>query len=333
MTGSDLSTRRLALMEAHAGRPGPVVWLTACVHGDEVGGIVVVHEVLKRLRRRPLLIGSLYAFPLMNPIGFESVSRTIGVSREDLNRSFPGNPLGSTAERIANLVFSRIRETDPALVLDLHNDWIKSIPYTLIDPYPGPKRREVYEQVKHFARHSGFLVVNEQEEDTTREQLSRTLTGSLMLHDIPALTLELGEAYVVNEENVTYGVESVWSLLQTLDMVEPTSTPRAYQAPAAFRDKILRYSHQPYSATSGIVRFLVKPGDPTVPDQPIARIYNVFGKHQETLRARRAGVVLGHADSSVAFPGMPLVAFGNISTRDFSGDVASAPTPDRTVGM
>jgi predicted deacylase len=48
------------------------------------------------------------------------------------------------------------------------------------------------------------------------------------------------------------------------------------------------------------------------PDQAVCRIYNVFGKLQETLCAQRTGVVLGHADSSVALPGMPLVAFGNV---------------------
>ena len=36
MTGSDLSRRRLPVMCATSGNPGPVVWLTACSHGDEV---------------------------------------------------------------------------------------------------------------------------------------------------------------------------------------------------------------------------------------------------------------------------------------------------------
>jgi len=43
LTGSDLSRRRLPFMLAQSAEPGPVVWLTACGHGDEVGGIVLGH--------------------------------------------------------------------------------------------------------------------------------------------------------------------------------------------------------------------------------------------------------------------------------------------------
>src|SRR3989338_4054302 len=77
LTGSDLSSRRLAIMEIESRNPGPVVWLTAAIHGDEVGGIAVVQEVFKQLRKYPLLKGTIKAMPLMNPIGFESGTRRI----------------------------------------------------------------------------------------------------------------------------------------------------------------------------------------------------------------------------------------------------------------
>ncbi|MBI2436092.1 MAG: succinylglutamate desuccinylase/aspartoacylase family protein, partial [Candidatus Hydrogenedentes bacterium] len=119
LTGSDLSRRRLPLMAAESVLPGPVVWLTACAHGDEVGGIIVIQEVFKRIRRHKLLRGSVLAFPLMNPIGFETATRNITVSQEDLNRSFPGDQHGSLGERIAHRISSYIVQTQPALVLDL----------------------------------------------------------------------------------------------------------------------------------------------------------------------------------------------------------------------
>jgi len=117
MTGSDLSHRRLPLMTATSANPGPLVWLTACSHGDEVSGIVVIQEIFKGIRRR-LLRGSVKAFPLMNPLGFETKSRNITMSREDLNRSFPGSPNGSLGERIANRIFSEIVENKPDIVLE-----------------------------------------------------------------------------------------------------------------------------------------------------------------------------------------------------------------------
>ena len=308
LTGSDLSTRRLALMEDKSATPGPVVWLTGCVHGDEVGGIVVIQEIFKMLKKFPLRCGSVHAFPLMNPIGFETISRHIGLSQEDLNRSFPGNPNGSLAERIANRIFGTIIQTKPSLVVDFHNDWIKSIPYVLIDPLPDRQLREIYELAVQFARQTGFIVIKEP--TRSKEDLSRTLTGSLIMQGIPAITLELGESYVVNEKNVQDGVTAVWGILTGLGMTEPRERPLNYLAPEPFQGKQLRYSPRPAASKSGIVRFLVKPGQSIRKGEKIASIYNVFGKLQETILAVESGLVLGHSDTSVALPGAPVAAFG-----------------------
>lgn len=107
LTGSDLSWRRLPLMEMRSSKAGPVIWLTACAHGDEVGEIVIIQEIFKRLRRQGLKRGTVYAFPLMNPLGFKTISRSIPFSEEDLNRSFPGREQGSLGERITARIYSK----------------------------------------------------------------------------------------------------------------------------------------------------------------------------------------------------------------------------------
>ena len=40
--------------------------------------------------------------------------------RQDLNRSFPGDPSGNEAERLADAIFSDIADKKPSIVLDLH---------------------------------------------------------------------------------------------------------------------------------------------------------------------------------------------------------------------
>ena len=304
MTGSDLSRRRMPFMSVESLNPGPVVWLTGCIHGDEVTGIVTIQEVFKTIRRQPLLSGSLYAFPLMNPIGFETASRNITLSKEDLNRSFPGDKIGSVAERIADKIFSSIKETSPTLVVDLHNDWMKSIPYTVLDPNPGSAHKKAYEQTKKVAGESGFMVVQEIEE------VKGSFSYSLLEHDIPALTIELGESYIVNEKNVEYGVKSIMRILAYMEMIAKPAEDFAYQAPREAKGKTLKFSSLPVSSASGIIRFLTKPGDLVKKDRAVAKIYNAFGKLQDTLLCKQDGVVLGHSDFSVAFPGAPVMAFG-----------------------
>jgi predicted deacylase len=306
LTGSDLSRRRLPFMTIESVNPGPVVWLTGCVHGDEVTGIVTIQEVFKKIQKNPLLRGTLCAFPLMNPIGFEAASRNITISREDLNRSFPGDKNGSLAERIADKIFTTIEQTKPALVLDLHNDWMKSIPYTVIDPAPRQTNKQVYENTKAAAEKSGFLVVLDTDE------IQKSFSYSLLKHNIPALTVELGESYVVNESNVKYGTQSILGILSYLKMIETEEEPFAFDVPEDIKGKSLRFSRGPYSSASGIIRFFAKPGEIVKKGRAVAKIYNTFGKLQDTVVCLNDGIVLGHSDSSVAYPGAPVMAFGII---------------------
>ncbi len=304
LTGSDLSRRRLPFMAIESVNPGPVVWLTGCIHGDEVTGIVTIQEVFKKIQKQPLRKGTLYAFPLMNPIGFEAGSRNITISREDLNRSFPGSKNGSLAERIADKIFTTIEQTKPTLILDLHNDWMKSIPYTVIDPDPGQAHKQAYDKAKAAAEKSGFLVIIETEE------IRRSFTYNLLAHNIPALTIELGESYVVNETNVQYGVKSILNILNYLEMFENKDEPFIFEVPDKIKRKPLKFASEPVSSASGIIRFLASPGDIVKKGHAVAKIYNTFGKLQDTVVCLHDGIILGHSDSSVAYPGAPIMAFG-----------------------
>lgn len=306
LTGSDLAQRRLPFMSISSPVPGPVIWLTACMHGDEVGGLVIIQEIFK-LMRRFLRKGTIHSFPLMNPIGFENISRNITFSREDLNRSFPGNPNGSLGERIGHLIFNRIIETKPDLLLDLHADWRHSVPYVLLDRKPEEIGTEVYEKTKAFCSRTGFYII----EDII--EIRSSLTHNLLLRNIPAVTFELGESYVVNEKIIEYGVRSILNILADLEMIVPL--PQEFSFPLHkqyLKGQILGYTDRPLCTKSGIVRFLAKPGDMIRKGQPVAKIFNAFGKLQESIVAAQPAILLGNADSSVAFPGMSVVAFGII---------------------
>ncbi|QQG46159.1 MAG: succinylglutamate desuccinylase/aspartoacylase family protein [Candidatus Niyogibacteria bacterium] len=307
LTGSDLSLRKLAIMEIDSGIAGPTVWITAAVHGDEVGGAAVIHEVVKSVRQKPLLKGALKAMPIMNPIGFEASTRNISVIEEDLNRSFPGDKNGRLSERMAETIFSTITSTKPQLVLDLHNDWNKSVPYLLIDPYPGKEFKTTHYIARRLAFTSGFLMIQEEDESDS----FKTLSGSMIKAGIPALTLELGESYVVNEKNVRDGVSAIWRILSELEMVKPDPALELFfKPPKEFLNKALSYYDGPKSQTSGLVRYFTRPGEIIRTGETIAKIYNVFGKLQETAVAEKDGIVLGYPDTAVSFPGAPLAAFG-----------------------
>jgi len=300
MTGYDLSKRRIPVMEIESTSKGPLVILTACMHGDETGGTVVVHELF-RILKRSLRCGAVMAFPILNPFGFEITSRRISISNEDMNRSFPGNINGSLAQRIAAIVMQNITARKPDLVLDLHNDWNKSIPYTLIDNIDDSI---IMLQLTRFARISKLPAVQES------EKIISSLSYCLNNSGIPSLTFELGESLIINEKNVLYGINAVLNILSLLDMLTHRDELPGFTLPQEVRNSILTYSEGPVCSKSGILRFSKKPGDLVKKGDRLARVYNAFGKLTETIAAEQEGIILGHNDYAVAYPGSPVMAFG-----------------------
>ncbi|MGY8738299.1 MAG: M14 family metallopeptidase, partial [bacterium] len=81
-------------------KPGPRLFVSAALHGDEINGT----EIVRRLLGRPLLRklrGTLVAVPVVNVYGFVTQERYLP-DRRDLNRSFPGSAKGSLAARLAD---------------------------------------------------------------------------------------------------------------------------------------------------------------------------------------------------------------------------------------
>lgn len=96
---------------------GAVIYIVAGVHGDEEAA----WQAGKLLQKISIKAGNLYILSPANCWGArkDPKSRYV-ISHEDLNRSFPGNPEGNAAERIADAIYKDIQDKSPDFVLDLH---------------------------------------------------------------------------------------------------------------------------------------------------------------------------------------------------------------------
>ncbi len=313
----EILQRRIPVMTFESATPGPVIWLTGCIHGDEVGGVVIIHELFKIIRKSGLLNGAVHAFPLVNSLGFENVSRFVDNDREDLNRCFPGNPKGSMGERIADKLFTAIVRTMPDLVIDIHNDWIRSIPYMIIDPENVFSDSDIRGKTIDHVLSSQMLAT---EESVSEEiQSSRSLAGALVQAGIPAFTMEAGGAYLVIEEHITTCVQAILNIMKDMNMVSEEVPNGPQTGPSLnLSTKLLKYHNRPLCSSSGILRFLVKPSQKIKPQQPVARVYNAFGVVEEVLKSECHGIVLGHHDHALAMPGKEVIAIAREEqgTRD-----------------
>ncbi|CCH72973.1 hypothetical protein BN11_220010 [Nostocoides australiense Ben110] len=114
VTGAEVS---VPVRIVHGREDGPLVWLTAATHGDEVVGVEVIREVLAGVSPKTLR-GTVVAVPIVNVLGFMAGDRYLP-DRRDLNRSFPGSARGSLASRIAHLLMSEVIRPG-SVGIDLH---------------------------------------------------------------------------------------------------------------------------------------------------------------------------------------------------------------------
>lgn len=306
MKGVDFSKRRIPLIMAESSAEGPTIWIIGVEHGDEVGGMVVIHELFELIKKQGLLKGKIYAIPLLNPMGFEMVSRQIPYTKEDLNRSYPGNPNGTLAQRIAFKIHEAIMQSRPDLVLDLHNDWQNSIPYIILENQKNAEKKSLNKKIKKIARRSGLVMIKE------TDDIPNSLSTTLYKNKIPAITLELGQSHIVNEKNVEIGLNSLINILSFFNMLNSDHIPLSYIKGKKFRKKILHYTDEPRSTKTGIIRFKVEAGEFVRKNQIIAEISDVFGKKIETIKAKEKGIILGNNDNSVSMPGTSIIAMGSL---------------------
>ena len=129
---------------------GPVVFVTAALHGDEINGTGAVRQLIRDADFR-LLRGAVILVPVLNLLAFDRHSRYLP-DRRDLNRSFPGSASGSLASRMAHIIFDEI-VTRSDYGIDLHTAAIRRT------NYPNVRGDLTNPQVRRLAESFGSEII------------------------------------------------------------------------------------------------------------------------------------------------------------------------------
>ncbi|WP_374439946.1 succinylglutamate desuccinylase/aspartoacylase domain-containing protein [Pseudomonas panipatensis] len=153
VSGDSGASLRIPAWRIDAGRPGPRVHLQAGVHADEIAGMLVLHELLPRLRRaaeRGLLSGSVTLVPQANPFGLGQFrqGRILGRHHEASARNFNrGFPAAVSARGVPDSLTHWQRQlvalaASADIVLDLHTD-DEALPYLYLHQGFWPAGRDL----------------------------------------------------------------------------------------------------------------------------------------------------------------------------------------------
>ena len=278
----------IPVIVVHGKYQGPVIGITAALHGDELNGIEIVRQVLKGIDPEKLA-GTIVAVPIVNLEGFLKQSRYIA-DRRDLNRYFPGNPQGVMPSRYADGLFQKVILKCDSLV-DLHTGsyYRTNLPQLRADLSDDT----VATMVERF----GSITVLNSAGSPGMLRNAATSAG------VPAVTLEVGGPLTLNLDDVFFGVHAVNQFLGALGMIEAPDR-LAKEQPIFYESKWVM------AEFDGIFLSEIKLGAKVKHGEQIARIVNPMTNAENSITAPFTGTVLGMAENQFVSPGYLIFRIG-----------------------
>jgi len=267
----------------HGRKDGPVLFVSAAIHGDEINGVEIVRQLLK-MKFLNHLKGTLIAIPIVNVYGFINRSRYLP-DRRDLNRSFPGNYSGSLASHLARTFMDEIVEKCTHGI-DIHTGSnhrtnLPQIRATLDDP-----------EVARLANAFGApVIINARLRDNS-------LREAVIEKGIPMLLFEGGESLRFNQDPIAAGLKGIISVMRELGMIPKKSREKIFQSVVVKTTSWVRANR------SGIIHSAVPLGCVVKENQVMACIIDPLGDNEEKLLAPFEGIVISCLN-------LPLVHMGD----------------------
>ncbi len=285
----------------HGKKDGPVLFVSAAIHGDEIIGVEIIHrlaslKVLGRLR------GTLILVPVVNAYGFIGLSRYLP-DRRDLNRMFPGSGKGSMASQLAHTFMTQI-VTRADYGIDLHS---------------GAVHRENLPQVRADLDNPDVLALAEAFGASIMLNANLrdgSLRAAAMDVGCKILLFEAGEALRFHEVAIRVGVNGVLGVLRHVGMLPPAKGRRRPIEPVRSDS-----SHWLRAPVSGILRAKKKLGDRVRKGEVLGLVSDPLGSEVQTVNARASGIVIGRTNLPVVNRGDGLFHVALVKSLLAAGEV------------
>jgi predicted deacylase len=298
---ADLYTGTSLAMPVHVvcgRREGPVLFVSAAIHGDELNGVEIIRRLLKR-KALSSIRGTLLAVPIVNVHGFLDQSRYLP-DRRDLNRSFPGSRKGSVAARMAyTFVHEIVEKAD--FGIDLHTGAINR------SNLPQIRGNLDDEATLQLARAFGApVIVNSNARDGSLRQCAAD-------KGMPVLIYEAGEALRFDELSIRAGLRGTISAMRHIGML-PSGSKKAPVSPV-----VADSTSWVRAPDSGIVTPKVELGSRVKAGQALAVIGDPVGDEEVWVKAPFDGIIIGRSNLPLAHEGDALfnvAAFKSVSRAE-----------------
>lgn len=282
---------------------GKTLALVAGVHGYEYPPVLALYR-LKGMINPLELSGTLILVHIANLPSFQK--RTIYYHPYDwknLNRVFPGDPLGTLSQRTAFVLTEEVVKKCDGLI-DLHcgdgNEALIPYSYWMISG-----QRKLDEMTKKMVLAFGIphIIIDETRSRDLTD--SKYLGNTAILLGKPAITTESGYLGKTDEESIRRNIDGILSVMRLFQMIE--GSPLEPSEPVW----IDRYEVVT-SQADGLFYPLAKMGHYVVVGQTVGRVTDFLGRVTEEVRAPFSGILLYIINTPPISRGEPLFEVGRV---------------------
>ncbi|MDZ7849694.1 MAG: succinylglutamate desuccinylase/aspartoacylase family protein [Halodesulfurarchaeum sp.] len=267
----DGSTLGLPVAVVNGAEEGRTLHLQAVSDGDELNGLGVLTRLLPSLDP-DAISGTITVVAIANIHGFRVAEHRNPIDDTKLNRAYPGDPEGSSSDRIAAATFQPAREAD--LVIDLHQgSTSRMINETRVR---CGQHHRLHDECLELARvFDAGHVLDQQGPDG---QLARVGPDA----GVPTIDPELGGTVGWDRESIEVGVRGVNRVLKYYGFLEGDAAPVDQIRATGFD----RYG----SPVGGLVRLEQSLGDRVEIGEPLFVVLDPFGNEKTRVEADTGGI-------------------------------------------
>lgn len=204
--GEQLTVKKNSLVST-TNPNGPRISIVTGIHGDEMEGQFVCYEIARIIQANmEHLCGTVDIYPAANPMGLDMATREVPKLDMDMNRMFPGNTYGTSAERVAAALVEDIIGSDVCIDIHSSDNLVREIPQVRLSD-------EFSDKLLPLAKlmNVDMIWVN-----ATSSVHESTLAHSMNMLGVPTMVVEMGLGMRINKAYGEQVVDGIFNLMKEM---------------------------------------------------------------------------------------------------------------------
>ncbi len=277
---------------------GPTLGLTAGLHGNELNGIAIIHQLAETINIDKLN-GRIIAIPGLNALSILINERRF-IDEEDLNRNFPGKETGNESQQYVFKIAKRILP-----FFDFHIDMHTASFGRINSLYARADFKSDTLKMLAKLQQPDIILNSSSSSAGTGSATSWTMRTEATSYGIPSITVEYGNPQVFQKEMIDRGYSGVLNTLAWLKMYGKIDLSN-------FKDEAIycKESYWLYVGEGGFLDVLIELNQRINKGDKIAINRNAFGAIINEYFAPEDGIVIGKSTNPANMSGGRIIHLG-----------------------